>query len=343
MATMIVIRKGKSSRSICRLCFMEREQHQPIFGSDYPSLDEWIGSLISLKIVDAPNAPASLCFECKATLEDFESFIEMCRTNDCVFNEMFLQNGQTTKRSDPQQVPAEREIKDSAENDNRMIDPVLPFNSSANIKYQNVEEVGKTSIIQKPTGEEQDHVKLLNETDKDESIQPKRGNNASRKKRKNERCRICKMYFNDIDEHMLTHNETYQCELCPKAFAKMSLLRTHIYRHKLQRKYFCKECGSGFKYPIDLKNHIRIHTQEKPFKCKDCGLMFRTRTNMNRHAKVHKELSHACQHCRTRFTSAEGLERHKRQIVRDKYWCKVCKKDFSTCDHLVYHRKTENH
>lgn len=96
---------GQSTASVCRLCFTERRQHELAFiGSQ---LQEWIEMLTSVKIVHVPNAPTSLCQVCKAILEGYDKFREMCHANDRMFQETFLQDG-----DDYQSKKRKIEVKD---------------------------------------------------------------------------------------------------------------------------------------------------------------------------------------------------------------------------------------
>ncbi|EAT46323.1 AAEL002496-PA [Aedes aegypti] len=89
MTAAVRLLQGQSVASICRLCFMERDQLELIFDADRGYCSQWIEKLTSLKIDNVPNAPSSLCAECKSTLESFDAFREMCITNDLVFKETF--------------------------------------------------------------------------------------------------------------------------------------------------------------------------------------------------------------------------------------------------------------
>lgn len=91
MTATLLFQQGQSVASICRLCFMERDQLELIFDPDHGYVTEWIEKLTTVKLVHVPNAPASLCAGCKSTLETFDVFRDMCITNDLMFKETFCQ------------------------------------------------------------------------------------------------------------------------------------------------------------------------------------------------------------------------------------------------------------
>lgn len=118
MTATLLFQQGQSVASICRLCFMERDQLELIFDPDHGYVTEWIEKLTTVKVrtvdythpclsivmlfeakathifpqlVHVPNAPASLCAGCKSTLETFDVFRDMCITNDLMFKETFCQ------------------------------------------------------------------------------------------------------------------------------------------------------------------------------------------------------------------------------------------------------------
>ncbi|XP_065089294.1 myoneurin-like isoform X4 [Ochlerotatus camptorhynchus] len=336
------IKKEKSAELICRLCFMEREHYRLIFIDTYSSLDEWIENLTSLKIFSYPNAPASLCSECKTVLKNFESFREMCITNDVVFKDLYIQDVQPTKlensSAENNKVDQNASLESSVQGSPEMVDfnPNDPLINDSGITFEYKDLKIEIDELE-PAREEQDE-HTARETIKQEKIRQKAIKAESRKKL----CPICNTNVNALTTHLLTHKEyqPFQCEYCSRTFSIMYNLKKHIRRHLQLKTFICSYCDKGFTNSAELNVHIRIHTNERPYKCKECDKSFRTSGSVTRHVKTHHRgiRPYTCEVCQAQFTLAAHLKRHMlRHTMERPYSCSICLKKYARPDLLKAH------
>ncbi|XP_065089306.1 zinc finger protein 99-like [Ochlerotatus camptorhynchus] len=333
------VKKERSVESICRLCLAEREYSQSIFGNDCDSLQNWIESLTTLKVVGHPNAPASLCSECKTILKNFESFREMCITNDIVFKQLYLKDDRV-KYLENISVKSDNKVdqNESAENISIRSPEMVDFNptdfladeTEITVEYQDakIETDAKISGTEKPD----------EESAKQKKIRKKAHMAEIRKKL----CPICNTNVNALRKHLLTHKEykPFQCEYCSRTFNMMCNLKKHIRRHLQLKTFVCSYCDKGFTNSAELSVHVRIHTNEKPYKCSECDKSFRTSGSVSRHVQTfHKRIRpHTCEVCQAKFTLAAHLRRHMlRHTLERPYCCSVCNRKYTRLDLLKAH------
>ncbi|XP_070203728.1 gastrula zinc finger protein XlCGF52.1-like [Littorina saxatilis] len=79
----------------------------------------------------------------------------------------------------------------------------------------------------------------------------------------------------------------YQCEHCPKTFARKHTWVYHTRRHTGHSLHKCQHCGKALMGNYNLRIHERIHTGEKPYKCDQCFAAFAQKNSLNWHMKKH--------------------------------------------------------
>lgn len=255
-------KKEKSADGICRLCFTEGENYQLIFEDEYSSLQQWIENLLSLKIENVQNAPASLCKECESILHNFESFREMCFTNDRVIKEMYCQD-----------VPHD---ENAAVSETTLVMDEIKTDQCENTQPYILEPRDDNTTINKidPEECEDQQIVLLDYTidsdvdNNEEEIEP-----ADVK----------------IEVDSSVDSEDYGDEMeYTEKYVKLEKHQTLIESLTREKKrYICSMCGKEFMNSSRLKVHIRSHTQERPFKCEDCGKCFITSSHLKRHMRTH--------------------------------------------------------
>ncbi|XP_065089303.1 zinc finger protein 660-like [Ochlerotatus camptorhynchus] len=248
------IKKEKSAESICRLCFTERDNYLLIFENKYSMLAERIENITNLKIIQVPNAPAALCLECENTLQSFESFREMCFTNDRVIKEMFPHDDSRNCHKAILDNMSAIAIGSQVDNTDITIE-------YSDIKIENITTLDSNDIDDDKEKENKlisDTGELLN-LEKSES----RVETVSKKKKR------------------------HICRLCDKGFKNATRLKIHVLSHTQERPHRCKDCGKSFITPSSLKVHMRTHSGLKPYSCDRCQGKFSQASSLIRHNRVH--------------------------------------------------------
>nr|XP_032811056.1 zinc finger protein 23-like isoform X1 [Petromyzon marinus] len=108
-------------------------------------------------------------------------------------------------------------------------------------------------------------------------------------------------------------NKPYQCTVCKKSFAWVSLLKYHHRIHTGEKPYHCKMCNRSFAQSCNLKVHMRTHTGEKPYQCRFCNQSFVCSGSLKSHIRVHTgERPYRCDICNSCFSRSHHLKAHQR-------------------------------
>ncbi|KAH8243348.1 hypothetical protein KR032_006632 [Drosophila birchii] len=145
--------------------------------------------------------------------------------------------------------------------------------------------------------------------------------------------------------------KTFQCKICPVAFASEKLLLRH---HNIHIKSIKNGKGGALKCPVcelqlscasSLRRHMVIHTGIKPYKCEECDAAFSQREVLKRHMDTHTGARrHKCPHCSTSFAQKSNLQQHISRVHMGKdktNKCHLCPRSFNhqsgLSRHLVTH------
>ena len=162
--------------------------------------------------------------------------------------------------------------------------------------------------------------------------------------RRNRKCFICMMAFQDIESfkrHLaifhqkkpqrggniklahrplvgtldsVSESSPYSCKLCPFICdSTAGLMRHGRTNHASIRDHVCTECGADFVLRHHLKNHINaVHFKIKEYVCKRCNRAFASMSNLKDHERhVHlKEKNHVCKDCGASFSRVNRLKTH---------------------------------
>ncbi|GFN75282.1 Zinc finger protein 729 [Plakobranchus ocellatus] len=107
----------------------------------------------------------------------------------------------------------------------------------------------------------------------------------------------------------------YNCEVCQKAFASNSDLKTHRRTHSGETPFKCDFCDRSFKQRGHRKLHIQVvHTKEMPYKCTECDAAFPTRYRFQIHMKRHSGVrDYKCVYCEKEFYTLGKMNDHMKR------------------------------
>ncbi|XP_066991563.2 zinc finger protein Xfin [Anabrus simplex] len=93
----------------------------------------------------------------------------------------------------------------------------------------------------------------------------------------------------ELESHLNTHKNVFQCGDCKDTFNRHALLLKH-YHAVHSKKFNCKECGEKFSTTEELMEHRNMHeVQKKPHRCNNCGERFSERSDLIEHLVKHNE------------------------------------------------------
>lgn len=159
----------------------------------------------------------------------------------------------------------------------------------------------------------------------------------------------------EMEKHVLTHEEKYECDHCKAVFYNAYKYALHIKKHDKETSpykcplcpyvsprrtsmsqhinmihykkylYYCKYCGKGFCDVMIYKEHEDIHMGAKPLLCVVCEKPFSFTRNL---------IQHQIRFHSVNILGAEGVIR--------KNQCVICKKSYSKASTLENHIKNHH-
>ncbi|EDV42518.1 uncharacterized protein Dana_GF18031 [Drosophila ananassae] len=146
--------------------------------------------------------------------------------------------------------------------------------------------------------------------------------------------------------------KTFQCQLCPVAFATERMFTRHMNTHVKGLKsgkggtLKCPICELQLSCSSSLKRHMIIHTGVKPFKCEECDQSFSQREVLKRHMDTHTGAKrHKCPHCSSCFAQKSNLHQHIRRVHLGSdrsHKCHLCPRSFHHMSGLSRHLVTHS-
>lgn len=142
----------------------------------------------------------------------------------------------------------------------------------------------------------------------------------------------------------------YKCTKCSEGFwSKKSYLNhqpIHVLRKAKEapKRYRCDLCGKAFVKLSDMDRHTRVHTGEKPCICNICGKGFQQSHNLSKHLITHLHIRpYPCEICNKQFSRPDVLARHVlTHAIEKPFKCSMCTKSFIRQSQLNIHMKHEH-
>lgn len=168
----------------------------------------------------------------------------------------------------------------------------------------------------------------------------------------------------------------HKCSICTKEFAKQKILKEHLRRHTMDKRYLCSVCGKGFVTSGHRNRHTKIHYRQVPSStgseasakcptalssrsvvpcaahlngtrrsanaCGTCEKVFDFPSKLKRHMRLHTgEKPYECTKCERTFNRQYSLSIHMRIHEKSRpYVCASCQKTFYAVSHLSRHIRT---
>ena len=137
-------------------------------------------------------------------------------------------------------------------------------------------------------------------------------------------CSKCKNTSGEVCQDFLEQKnlELCHCELCGRAFRRMSYLQKHMLTHSGPSPYECLECHKSFTQKSRLNTHLLGSCGKKRFQCEKCDESFYQKNNLMMHYATHMsqgeqidiilpaETVYDCHKCDRAFSDVPALEQH---------------------------------
>ncbi|GFR99270.1 zinc finger protein [Elysia marginata] len=137
-------------------------------------------------------------------------------------------------------------------------------------------------------------------------------------------CKICNIdckTYQRLYKHLNKHTEVkkYLCKLCGKGFAFQGQLNAHVATHN--NSFQCDKCGKVFRQLQSFKKHRLVHAgilNVKPYICEICGKRLASKDSHTSHMLSHKgPPPFKCDLCDKGYYSSFNLKNHKKDKHRN--------------------------
>lgn len=164
-------------------------------------------------------------------------------------------------------------------------------------------------------------------------------------------CKICEFHADnkkEIENHVLTHEQAFRCEVCDATVYSAYKYSIHLYQHDKQAGYKCPLCDFKRNKKSAVMVHIkRVHLGRFTYKCKHCGKGFDYIQWYKEHENSHvTSQTVSCVVCKkeyayTKYLLYHQLNSHRVLTVDPKMEnrCKICGKSFDRNRLLVIHMR----
>ena len=122
-----------------------------------------------------------------------------------------------------------------------------------------------------------------------------------------------------IAKHM-AKNWEHKCDVCPKAFRYIGVLRQHKSTHNGRKEYEWNLCSRKYALKSSLRNHQKSCDKMVSFPCKKCDHISATANGLKCHIKAKHGLKHRCDKCKKIFEWKSSFNRHVKNLQHAKFF-----------------------
>lgn len=166
-------------------------------------------------------------------------------------------------------------------------------------------------------------------------------------------CKTCDHETDDkdeINEHVLTHEEKFECAACKEIFYDAYKYCLHVKKHdRIDLDYKCPLCSYVTSRRTSISQHINMtHLKKYLYNCQFCGKGFCDVMIYREHENMHLGggAPIRCIVCKKTYSFTRNLVQHQIKIhkvpilgVLAKNQCRVCKRVYSKTSTLENHMK----
>ncbi|XP_058821548.1 zinc finger protein 41 [Topomyia yanbarensis] len=356
---------------ICRICASSNLLIN-IFVNESHKILEKILCCASVQIVENDGLPQHICTKCFADLETAYAFRTRCEDSDLKFRQRLaaIKHFEDADNCvENENVPTQHNV-DNEGNDNIdyasdpeptvcavLTETDAEFQPETNERYPDQQEKQKRKSYACETCQE------VFEIRRDYFVHIRTHG------KQRFRCKLCSKWFSRKSEFLIHKRrhlgqvERVPCNQCSMDFnSRVALLRHIAGIHEQRRDYICDLCGRAFAQKSGLKTHKATH-DAAVYSCSTCPAQYRCKRFLRRHEQFHlpleernnkfifksttykpkkaKKRTYVCFYCGKISNNHASHVVHER-IHKDErpYPCTVCGKRFRACGILKKHMKT---
>ncbi|KAI4471591.1 finger putative transcription factor family-related [Holotrichia oblita] len=156
----------------------------------------------------------------------------------------------------------------------------------------------------------------------------------------------------EIEKHVLTHEEKFECETCKEIFYNAYKYSLHVKKHdETSTKFKCPLCSYTTSRRTSIAQHINmIHLQKYLYYCQFCGKGFSDALMYREHENIHMGAGPlSCVVCQKTFSFTRNLVQHQVRFhkasilgIEVKNQCGICKRSYSKASTLENHMKVHD-
>ncbi|XP_059054539.1 zinc finger protein 271-like [Achroia grisella] len=118
--------------------------------------------------------------------------------------------------------------------------------------------------------------------------------------------------------------DKFKCEICPKFFSKLCILKQHM---DTKHNFVCSSCKKQFSSAKELQLHQIVHKNDEspPYDCHSCGQQVDNIDSCEQHIEQHCELFYSCPICNENIPNLSNASDH---LI--KHFGKVLNREYET-------------